>query len=472
MDLTSARATSFWWDAVNAGSARPQLSEDINVDVAITGAGFTGLWCAYYLKSLDPDLRIAVVEKRHVGFGASGRNGGWCHAGYPLGQAQLARDHGHDAAAQHMHALFTSVDDVGRITNEEGIECDYAKGGVVVVATSDLQASYARDEVAEAKSFGFGRQDIRLLNTEEAREMLNATDVVGGVWHAHGAAIHPVKLVHGLAEVVEDLGVTIYEDTEVVELSVGAARTIHGVVDAPMVVLATEGYTSQLPGHARRIVPLYSLMIATEPLPPDVWDDIGLSDRQTFTDYRNAIIYGQRTSDGRLAFGGRGAPYRWRSSVKDHFDINDRVHTELVRVLLDLLPQLADYDITHRWGGPLGVSRDWRPSVTLDWAKGVAWAGGYVGDGVNTAHMAGQTLAELILGHGTERTTLPWVNHAWPKWEPEPFRWIGINAGLALAKSADRTEQRTGKHSRKADLGLWLRGSSHELIRSWSNARR
>ena len=158
--------------------------------------------------------------------------------------------------------------------------------------------------------------------------------------------------------------------------------------------------------------------------------------------------------------------------MKDRFDINDRVHTELVRVLLDLLPQLADYDITHRWGGPLGVSRDWRPSVTLDWAKGVAWAGGYVGDGVNTAHMAGQTLAELILGHGTERTTLPWVNHAWPKWEPEPFRWIGINAGLALAKSADRTEQRTGKHSRKADLGLWLRGSSHELIRSWSNARR
>ncbi len=462
MDITAARTTPYWWDDVNADVSRGQLATDTDVDVVIIGAGFTGLWCAYYLKNLDPELHVAVVEKHHVGFGASGRNGGWCHAEYPLGHGQLVRDHGHDAAAQHMRALHRSVDEVGRITSEAGIECEYAKGGVVVAARSNLQVSYARDEVAEAESFGLGPRDIRLLDADEAREMLNATDVVGGVWHAHGAAIHPAKLVHGLAGVAEGHGVTIYESTEVIELSEGAVRTIHGVVTAPMVVLATEGYSSQLPGRARWIVPLYSLMIATEPLPDDVWDDIGLSDRQVFTDYRNLIIYGQRTADGRLAFGGRGAPYHWGSSINSDFDINDGVHTELVRVLVELFPQLADYEVTHRWGGPLGVPRDWRPSVTVDRAKGFAWAGGYVGDGVNTAHMAGQTLAELIIGRETERTSLPWINHKWPKWEPEPFRWIGINAGLALAKSADRTEQRTGKHSRKADLGLWLRGRSRQ----------
>jgi glycine/D-amino acid oxidase-like deaminating enzyme len=462
VDISTAATTPYWWEAVDTEDSRPHLPGNIDVDVVIIGAGFTGLWCAYYLKQLDPDLSIAVVEKFHVGFGASGRNGGWCHAEYPLGYEQLALDHGHDAALRHMRALFTSVDDVGGIARKEGIDCEYAKGGVLSVARSELQASYARDEVAEAKSFGLGSEDIRLLDAREAREMLNATDVIGGAWHAHGAAIHPAKLVHGLAGVVESLGVAIYEDTEVLNFTRGTVWTTQGTITSPMVVLATEGYTSQLPGRARTIVPLYSLMIATEPLPDDVWEEIGLSEREVFTDYRNLIIYGQRTADGRFAFGGRGAPYHWGSAIEDGFDINDDVHRELVRVLLEFFPQLSDYTVTNRWGGPLGVPRDWRPSVTVDRSRGMAWAGGYVGDGVSTAHLAGQTLAELITGTDTERTTLPWVNHSWPKWEPEPLRWIGINAGLALAKSADKSEQRTGKHSRKADVGLWMRGKSRQ----------
>jgi glycine/D-amino acid oxidase-like deaminating enzyme len=297
-----------------------------------------------------------------------------------------------------------------------------------------------------------------LLDASEARERLNATGVRAGVLHTHGAAVHPAKLVHGLGLLVEAQGVTIYEGTACSGVARGVVRTEGGNIRAPMIVVAMEGYRSQLRGQARRVVPLYSLMVATEPLPVTVWDQIGLSDRETFGDFRNLIIYGQRTADGRLAFGGRGAPYHWGSAIEPGFDVDDRVHSELVRVLLELFPQLSDYDITHRWGGPLGVARDWRPSVTVDQDKGVAWAGGYVGDGVNTAHLAGQTIAELITLNETERTTLPWINHSWPQWEPEPFRWAGINAGLWLAKSADRTEQRTGKHSRKADVGLWLRG--------------
>ncbi len=458
MDIGSALTTPYWWDAVNASPRRPVLDGDVDVDVALIGAGFTGLWCAYHLNRLDPALHIAVIEKEHVGFGASGRNGGWCHAEYPLGYEQLVQDHGHDAAVAHMQALFASVDDVGSIAESEGIDCEYTKGGVLTVARNELQMTYAREEVDGARAFGLTPDDVRLLDGDDAREMLNATGVLGGVWHPHGAAIHPAKLVHGIADVVETRGVTIYEGTAARGVARGAVRTDRGEVKAQMIVVAMEGYRARLPGEARRIVPLYSLMVATEPLPDAVWQEIGLTDRQTFGDFRNLIIYGQRTGDGRMAFGGRGAPYHWGSAIDPRFDTNDAVHTELVRVLTELFPQIEGFDVTHRWGGPLGVSRDWRPSVMVDHDKGVAWAGGYVGDGVNTAHLAGQTLAELITRTDTERTTLPWVNHRWPKWEPEPLRWLGINAGLALAKAADQTEQRTGKHSRKADLGLWLRG--------------
>ena len=225
-----------------------------------------------------------------------------------------------------------------------------------------------------------------------------------------------------------------------------------------MVVLATEGFGSQLPGRARTVVPLYSLMIATEPLSQDSWDEIGLADRPTFGDFRNLIIYGQRTGDGRLAFGGRGAPYHFGSSIERSYDIDDGVHAELAKVLVELFPHLADVELTHRWGGPLGVARDWRPAVTVDRASGFAVAGGYVGDGVATAQLAGRTLAELIAGVDSERTSLPWVQHQWPRWEPEPLRWIGINFGLALTRHADRRERRRQAPSRLSGAGNWLRG--------------
>lgn len=458
MNLESAKPSPFWWDSVTAMRTRPPVAGDLDVDVVIIGAGFTGLWCAYHLAGLVPDASIVVVEAEHVGFGASGRNGGWCHAEYPLGHSTLVRDHGREAALRHMRALFESVDDVGAITASEGIDCDFHKGGVVFVARKAFQDDQARHEVIEAHEFGLDEGDIRYLPRLEARAMLSATGVLGGLYWAHGAAIQPAKLVHGLAGAAEGRGVRIHEGSRVLAIDEGSVVTRAGRIRAPMVVRATEGFTSQLPDASRTAVPLYSMMIATEPLSGTLWDSIGLADRQTFGDFRNLIIYGQRTADGRLAFGGRGAPYHFGSRIDPAFDLDDGVHRELVRSLLELFPQLEDVEISHRWGGPLGVSRDWRPSVTIDRANGFAFAGGYVGDGVATAQMAGRTLAELIAEIETERTGLPWVNHEWPRWEPEPLRWIGINAGLRMAAAADRSEDRTDAPSKLADLGNWLRG--------------
>jgi glycine/D-amino acid oxidase-like deaminating enzyme len=214
------------------------------------------------------------------------------------------------------------------------------------------------------------------------------------------------------------------------------------------VVRATEGFTPTLPGAARSLVPLYSLMIATQPLPDAVWEQIGWSGRETVAAGGPMFVYAQRTRDGRIAFGGRGAPYHYGSRVRPAYDRDHRVHGRLRAALRELLPAAGEAPISHRWGGPLGVPRDWTPSVGLDRASGLAWAGGYVGDGVATANLAGRTLADLITGTDSGLCRLPLVQHRSRRWEPEPFRWLGINAALLLAASADASEQRRGRPAR------------------------
>jgi glycine/D-amino acid oxidase-like deaminating enzyme len=425
------------------------LDTDIDVDVAIVGAGLTGLWTAYYLAAADPTLRIAVVESEIAGFGASGRNGGWCSALFPQSVSALAKRHGREPAIALHRAMTATVDEVGRRAAAEGIDCDFRKGGTVVLARSALQLTRAQAEMEESDEFGLG---LSLLSADEARERCGATHVVGGTYTPDCAAIHPAKLVRGLAAAVRRRGVALYEQTRVVDLRPGVLTTTHGTVKAPYVVRATEGYTSQLPGLRRAIAPVYSLMVATEPLPASFWDEVGLASRETFSDFRNLIIYGQRTADDRLAFGGRGAPYHFGSTIRAEFDRDARVFAELRRVLADLFPALGDVPVAAQWGGPLGVPRDWYASVGLDRATGVGWAGGYVGDGVATTNLSGRTLADLISGNDSDLTRLPWVNHRSPSWEPEPLRWFGVNAGLWAMTGADPAEERTGRPSRRAAL--------------------
>jgi glycine/D-amino acid oxidase-like deaminating enzyme len=411
---------SFWLDSLGPIDRRSALPGDRDADVAIVGGGYTGLWTAYYLAQAQPGLRIVVLEAEFCGFGASGRNGGWASGLFPVSEAELARRHG-AAAAKAMHAaLAGAVDEIGRT----GIDCDYAKGGVISLIRTPGQLRRAQ-------------RDPDLLDAGEARAICNATGVLGGVYSEHCAALHPAKLVRGLAAAAEARGVTIHEGTRALEIRTGEVVTDRGTVRAEIVVRALEGYTAELPGHRRELAPIYSLMIATEPLPADVWDHIGLKRRETFSDERRMIIYGQRTADDRLAFGGRGAPYHFGSRVRPEYDRVPAVFGKLRHTIRELFD--IDVPVAHRWGGPLGIPRDWMPSVGL--RNGLAWAGGYVGDGVAASNLAGRTLTDLILGHQTDRTALPWVNHRSRRWEPEPARWLGINGGLhatALLDALDR----------------------------------
>ncbi len=452
------RSLSFWHDTV-PGTLAPggPLPGDTEADVAIVGAGFTGLWTAYYLARHDPGLRIVVCEREIAGFGASGRNGGWCSALFPASLGKLARMADPDAAVAMQRAMHETVDEVGAVAAAEGIDCHWAKGGTVMLARSPVQLERAKAEVEEAREFGFGPEDLRLLTAAEARAMAGATEVLGGTFTPHCAAIHPARLVRGLLDVVRRAGVLVYERTPVLSIQPGQLVTSAGTVRARHVVRATEGYTAGLPGYRRAVAPVYSLMIATEPLPASVWDQIGLADRPTFGDLRHLIIYGQRTEDGRFAFGGRGAPYHLGSAVRPRYDQVPAVFSALRRTLAELFPVLGDVPITHHWGGPIGIARDWCASVGLDPDTGVGWAGGYVGDGLSTTNLAGRTLAHLILGTDTPLTRLPWVGHKSTDWEPEPLRWLGLNGGLQVMNLADRQEERTGRPSKAAEfMGRFL----------------
>jgi glycine/D-amino acid oxidase-like deaminating enzyme len=453
--VTDYRGLSFWLSTVDDDlTPGPALGGNIDVDVAIVGAGFTGLWTAYYLARAEPSLRIAVIESEIAGFGASGRNGGWCSALFPQSIGALAGRHGRDAAIAMHRAMRATVDEVGRVAAAEHVDCDFHKGGTVNLARSGPQLDRARTAAAESTAFGTG---VELLDADTTRARLHATGVVGGTYTPDCARIQPAKLVRGLAAAVRGRGVTIYERTKVVTLAPGGLATTHGAVKARFVVRATEGYTPRLAGFRRAMAPVYSLMIATEPLPAAFWATVGLRDRETFSDFRHMIIYGQRTADDRLAFGGRGAPYHFGSKIKSGYDRDARVFAELRRVLADLFPAIVDagggeVPVAFEWGGPLGVPRDWYASVGLDRTTGLAWAGGYVGDGVATTNLSGRTLADLILGRDTDLTHLPWVDHRSPRWEPEPLRWLGANAALWTMSSADVAEAKTGRPSRRAAI--------------------
>ena len=446
--LADAAPSPYWSDAIPApGRTRPALAGDSECDVAIVGAGYTGMWTAYYLTERDPTLRISILEAERAGFGASGRNGGWCSGLFPVAWSRVARASGTEGARALRLALEGSIDEVGAVAAREQIDCDFAKGGTVLLARGEAQLARARAEVAEARELGIGGEDLRLLSRTETLARVGATGVLGATFTPHCAALHPAKLVHGLAGALERRGVTIYERTPVRAVTPGAARTARGTVRAHTIVIATEGYGTSL--RPRQVMPVYSLMLATEPLGEEIWEQIGLAARETFADHRHLIVYGQRSADGRICFGGRGAPYHLGSAVRPAFDQNRRVHASLVRSLVELFPALASVAITHRWGGALAIARDWHPSVGLDPTTRIAWAGGYAGDGVAATNLAGRTLAELISGEDGPLGRLPWVGHRSPPWEPEPLRWLGVNALLSCVAGADRSEARHQRPARR-----------------------
>jgi glycine/D-amino acid oxidase-like deaminating enzyme len=444
--------SSLWWSTLDRPvNARPALQRHLDVDVAIVGGGFTGLWTARELKRRDPNLRICVIEKSVCGFGASGRNGGWASALFPLSDQILVNRYGLDRFTHQRHVLERAVGELGESARADGIDAHFVRGGTVVVARNDVQAHRLRESVQESRQLGIAESDLAWLEKSEADHRATLSNSLGATYTPHCARIHPARLVRGLSDVNESLGVQIFENTHVTRIRPGARGrqpevvTVGGSVHADFVVRATEGFTPTLPGERRTVAPFYSLMIATERLPDSFWDGVGFAHHETFADDRRLIIYGQRTNDNRFAFGGRGASYHFGSTVEERFDLDSRVFSLLEVILRELFPTM-DGAITHRWGGPLAMPRDQMPSVLVDYNSGMASAGGYTGDGVVLSRVASTALADLLTSPTTDTdfTRLPFVQHHSRRWEVEPLRWLGINSAIRLATMADRTEQRRG----------------------------
>jgi glycine/D-amino acid oxidase-like deaminating enzyme len=433
---------SFWYADDGLPAQRCPLAGDESADVVIVGGGYTGLWTAYYLKKAAPFLRITVLEQKFCGYGASGRNGGWLYNGV-AGRDRYAKLHGHEAAVRLQTAMNETVAEVVRVTQDEGVEADVHVGGVLEVAYTPAQL--ARLKAFHDHELSYGEKDRELYGARETAERIRVADAVGSTWTPHGARLHPVKLVKGLAAAVEALGVTIHERTPVTEIRPKHAVTPYGTVRAPYVLRCTEGFTASLKGQRRTWLPMNSSVIATEPLTDEQWAEIGWEGRETLGDMAHAYMYAQRTADGRIALGGRGVPYRFGSRT----DNDGRTQPATVEALYDILvrffPSLTGVKVAHAWSGVLGVPRDWCATVTLDRSTGLGWAGGYVGSGVATANLAARTLRDLVRqdsgqGGATELTTLPWVNHRVRKWEPEPLRWLGVHGMYATYRTADRRE--------------------------------
>ena len=474
---------SFWHAGLPVPPPRAPLPGDRDADVCIVGAGFGGLWTAYHLKRARPQLEVVVLERSAVGYGASGRNGGWLTPAFAAPRERLVRAHGRDAVLMLERALRESVEDVLAACALEGIDCDAVAGGVLRVARGEAQAARLRTAIAAERAWGRSVEELVELDARALAARVRVAGAELGTWSPHGVRVQPAKLVLGLAAAAERRGVRIYERTAVRELRAGggaagadgrvqlgagtrargpgrggaaAAVTDRGVVRAPVVLSCVEGFAASLRGQRRTLLPLNSAIVVTEPLPDAAWAAIGWEGAELLGDMAHAYVYAQRTADGRIALGGRGVPYRYGSRTDRDGRTQRRTVASLRRALDARFPAAADAALDHAWCGVLGVARDWQPAVRLDRASGLGFAGGYVGNGLGAANLAGRTLRDLALGEDTELTRLPWVGHTARRWEPEPLRWLGATAVYALYRGADRREAgglaRTSKLARAADL--------------------
>jgi glycine/D-amino acid oxidase-like deaminating enzyme len=432
---------SFWWQQTGLPDQRPALPGDTEADVCIVGGGLTGLWTAYYLLAAQPDLRVVVLEREFAGFGASGRNGGWLSGELAGSRERYAQRGGRQGVVDLLRAMRDGVDEVASVARAEGIDADLERDGVVFVARNRAQLGRLDAEVEHERAWGATEHDYRRLERDETDALVRVDGALAGAFTPHCARVHPAKLVAGLAAAVERRGATIFEGTTVTRIVEGAAHTDHGVVRAPVVLRCLEGFTGDLAGHRRAWLPMNSSMIVTDPMPEVLHDRLGWDGSTLLGDFAHAYMYAQRTADGRIALGGRGVPYRFGSRTDDRGRTQAATVETLTRLLHTMFPATVDVPVAHAWCGVLGVPRDWCATVDLDHRTGLGWAGGYVGSGLTTTNVAGRTLADLVLRRDTELARLPWVGRRVRQWEPEPLRWLGVQAMYALYRAADRREQ-------------------------------
>lgn len=430
--LDSKANNSLWADSKERFKGK-SLDANLDFDVAIIGGGFSGLWTAFHLNQLEPSLRIAIFEAREIGFGASGRNGGWASSEYPVSKKTLIRKIGLASTEALFAALSQSIDEIGKFSKKYSPEAGFTKSGSLYFARNEgqLRRLKAKAEIGE------------WLSKSSLKELINIEGALAGRFSPECATVHPYNLLQGLAKYLSKRGISIFTNSWATRVDGGIlARSFF--IDAPIVIEATEVY-----GKANRtFIPLYSLMVATEPLSNAIWRELGNKERFTFAENSHVINYAQRTVDDRLAIGGRGATSPFGSRLQVSSESNQKVHQRLIELAKSWFPALKDVEFTHRWGGAVAITRDWEPYLLFDRTSGFGKLGGYAGDGVTMSHLAGKIMAQEILEFESDLRGLHFVNREIRKWEREPIRYLGVNSMIYLSTISDREESLTNRPSK------------------------
>lgn len=445
------RPLPLWLDDAGAPEQRPALSEAVRADLAVVGGGFTGLRAALRAASAEPGRRVVLVEGARVGWAASGRNGGFVEASLTHGLANgVARFPDEMATlerlgAENLAALIATCE-------SEQIACDLEQVATIECATAPWQ----RDELAQAAALArrYGH-DVELLDAATLRARIDSPTYLGGMRsRGRSALVNPARLAWGLAAAAERHGVRIYEESPIVALAQersGAVRLRgrRGEVRADRVVLATNAFPPFIASVARRVLPVYDYVLATEPIDPPRLAEIGWREREGLSDGGNRFHYYRLSADNRLVFGGFDAIYHYGNALHEGLAQRPATFQLLAEHVVATFPPLEGIGFTHAWGGAIDTCARFCAFFTTAQRGRVAQAAGFTGLGVGASRFAAGVLLDLLDGRTSEATELAFVRSRPVPFPPEPLRSAVVNLTRWSLARADENEGRRN---------LWLRG--------------
>lgn len=411
----------FWLASAGPYAPNPALAGEVTADVAIIGGGFTGLSAAYHLRRADPGLTVVVLEGERIGFGASGRNGGFAMTVFGLSVWWTVKRFGDSRAKEIQQYMEQAVELVGELVQEHQIDCDYERTGFIRAATTPGYVKRIKNDIATINRLGL--TGIEWLEQEEVRRRVNSPTYLGGWWEPRCALVQPTKLVRGMKGVAQRFGAVIYEETPVQEITPGdpfVLRTPQGLVRAKKLVFATNAYSHLFPALRRKQVPAFTYMVATVPLSPAQRAEIGWQGREGLEDARNLIHYYRLSADDRLIMG--GGPVGLAFAADMNRDRNAAAWEHLQQFIGRVFPTLRGIKVEYQWGGPFSVPVDLAPVIGYIGDARAVYSLGCTGHGVAMTQMNGQVIRDLILERKTALTDLCFVNRRLIPWPPEPLR--------------------------------------------------
>lgn len=435
---------SYWLNTYGPYTSNAPVVGDVNVDVAIIGGGYTGLSTAYFLRKAEPAMKVAVLEAEVVGYGASGRNGGFAMTLFGLEPAVTAMLFGKQKTVEAHHYCERSVDLVRGLIREHNIQSDFEYTGFLRLATTPGYVKRIQHDLELLT--GLGVTGIEWIDQGQARAEVNSPLVLGAWREPRCGILNPAKQARELKRIAQEAGAEIYEGSPVTEIHRGAKFTLttpQGVVTADKIVFATNAYSHLIPEIWNKQVPAFTHMIITEPLTREQMDSIGWKNRQGLEDARNLVHYLRLTVDNRLAIGGSDVTIAYGRDMDR--DLNEKIFQQLEKDTVELFPGLKDVKFVFRWGGPVSVTLQMAPAIGMVGDQRAWYSLGCVGHGVAPTHLNGQTLADLLLECKTDLTSIWFVDRKPAAWPPEPLRWVASQALLGYLHAEDWWYERNKK---------------------------